>query len=228
MLSDEQIEANVAAIRATLEDLLSDRNDGGPPPLILNNLVNALPRLPCGNQGRIQALSCQSCQELTSVLPLPISECRFGTHKQCLVIHMIRTAEASVRLLTHSQHGRTVLAVGNALRIWFIWCLECLYICCSCCLLAQGLLWYASTRLMCSRRWQDWFGGIGLLSFLRDVGKHARVGTMLSRDSVRSRMEADNEGMSFTECAPRQFLHASKRWGSPWRAGAGAGRKGSY
>ena len=43
---------------------------------------------------------------------------------------------------------------------------------------------------------------MGLLDFLRDVGKHARVGTMLSRDSVRSRMELDNEGMSFTECAP--------------------------
>ncbi len=46
---------------------------------------------------------------------------------------------------------------------------------------------------------QEWFQGVGLLDFLRDVGKHARVGTMLSRDSVRSRMELDNEGMSYTE-----------------------------
>jgi hypothetical protein len=58
---------------------------------------------------------------------------------------------------------------------------------------------------------QEWFGGVSLLGFLRDVGKHARVGTMLSRDSVRSRMEADNEGMSFTECAP------GPAW--PWAAG---------
>lgn len=55
---------------------------------------------------------------------------------------------------------------------------------------------------MCLRV-QDWFKGVGLLDFLRDVGKYARVGTMLSRDSVRSRMEQDNEGMSFTEYAPR-------------------------
>jgi tyrosyl-tRNA synthetase len=40
---------------------------------------------------------------------------------------------------------------------------------------------------------------VGLLSFLRDVGKFARVGTMLSRDAVKSRMELDNEGISFTE-----------------------------
>ena len=45
---------------------------------------------------------------------------------------------------------------------------------------------------------------MSLLGFLRDVGKHARVGTMLSRESVRSRMDADNEGMSFTECAAKR------------------------
>lgn len=55
-------------------------------------------------------------------------------------------------------------------------------------------------QIQCLR--QDWFRDVSLLGFLRDVGKHARVGTMLSRESVRSRMEADNEGMSFTECAP--------------------------
>ena len=41
------------------------------------------------------------------------------------------------------------------------------------------------------------------LSFLRDIGKHFRVNTMLSRDSVKSRMAAPddetNEGISFTE-----------------------------
>ena len=45
----------------------------------------------------------------------------------------------------------------------------------------------------------DWFAGVGLLDFLRDVGKHARVGAMLSRDSVRNRMEGDGDGISFTE-----------------------------
>jgi len=44
----------------------------------------------------------------------------------------------------------------------------------------------------------DWFGGMSFLSFLRDVGKSARVGAMLAKDSVRSRMEAE-QGLSFTE-----------------------------
>ena len=50
-----------------------------------------------------------------------------------------------------------------------------------------------------ARHAQDWFQGVGLLTFLRDVGKYARVGTMLSRDAVKSRMELDNEGISYTE-----------------------------
>jgi tyrosyl-tRNA synthetase len=45
----------------------------------------------------------------------------------------------------------------------------------------------------------EWFGGMRFLEFLRNVGKFARVGTMLTRDAVKSRMEADNEGLSFTE-----------------------------
>jgi tyrosyl-tRNA synthetase len=31
----------------------------------------------------------------------------------------------------------------------------------------------------------DWFGGMGFLAFLREVGKFARVGTMIAKDSVR-------------------------------------------
>jgi tyrosyl-tRNA synthetase len=46
----------------------------------------------------------------------------------------------------------------------------------------------------------DWYRDMNVLSFLRDVGKHFRLGTMLSKESVRSRMERDdNAGMSFTE-----------------------------
>ena len=41
------------------------------------------------------------------------------------------------------------------------------------------------------------------LTFLRDIGKHFRVSTMLSRDSVKSRMasqtDATSDGISFTE-----------------------------
>uniref|UniRef100_A0A7S3R7S5 Tyrosine--tRNA ligase n=1 Tax=Dunaliella tertiolecta TaxID=3047 RepID=A0A7S3R7S5_DUNTE len=44
----------------------------------------------------------------------------------------------------------------------------------------------------------DWFGPMSFLAFLREVGKFARVGTMLSKDSVRTRMESES-GISFTE-----------------------------
>jgi tyrosyl-tRNA synthetase len=44
----------------------------------------------------------------------------------------------------------------------------------------------------------DWLGRFGLVDFLRDVGKHFRMGAMLARDSVRARLE-DAAGMSFTE-----------------------------
>lgn len=45
----------------------------------------------------------------------------------------------------------------------------------------------------------DWFGSMSAIDFLRDVGRHFRIGTMLSKDSVRSRMDASEEGMSYTE-----------------------------
>lgn len=45
---------------------------------------------------------------------------------------------------------------------------------------------------------RDWTEPMGVLEFLRDVGKFATVNTMLARDSVRSRMERD-AGISFTE-----------------------------
>lgn len=45
---------------------------------------------------------------------------------------------------------------------------------------------------------QEWFGSMGFLTFLREVGKHARVNVMLSRESVKQRLDRD-EGISFTE-----------------------------
>ncbi|KAK9806707.1 hypothetical protein WJX73_010861 [Symbiochloris irregularis] len=44
----------------------------------------------------------------------------------------------------------------------------------------------------------EWFGGMGMLAFLRDIGKFARVNVMLSRESVKQRLSRD-EGISFTE-----------------------------
>jgi tyrosyl-tRNA synthetase len=43
-----------------------------------------------------------------------------------------------------------------------------------------------------------WFKDFTFIEFLRDVGKHFRMGSMLNKDSVRSRLDSD-AGMSFTE-----------------------------
>ncbi|MGH7584801.1 MAG: tyrosine--tRNA ligase [Gemmatimonadales bacterium] len=42
----------------------------------------------------------------------------------------------------------------------------------------------------------EWLGGLGLLDFLRDAGKHFTIGWMLQKESVRSRLEG---GISLTE-----------------------------
>lgn len=44
----------------------------------------------------------------------------------------------------------------------------------------------------------DWFSKITFTDFLRDAGKHFRIGVMLGKESVRARMQSE-EGMSFTE-----------------------------
>ena len=45
---------------------------------------------------------------------------------------------------------------------------------------------------------REWTVGVGVLEFLRDVGKHITVGTMLGKESIRARLAGD-QGISFTE-----------------------------
>ncbi len=45
----------------------------------------------------------------------------------------------------------------------------------------------------------DWLGRVGLLDFLRDVGKHFSVNAMIARDSVKRRLETREHGISYTE-----------------------------
>lgn len=45
----------------------------------------------------------------------------------------------------------------------------------------------------------DWMGKFGYLEFLRDIGKHFPVGVMLAKDSVRSRLQRTDAGLSYTE-----------------------------
>ncbi|MGP5073031.1 tyrosine--tRNA ligase [Arthrobacter rhombi] len=44
----------------------------------------------------------------------------------------------------------------------------------------------------------DWTGPLSAIDFLREVGKHFRVGTMVKKDTVASRLNSD-EGISYTE-----------------------------
>jgi len=45
----------------------------------------------------------------------------------------------------------------------------------------------------------DWLCSLNLLEFLRDIGKHFSVNEMIKRDSVRTRLEERDQGISYTE-----------------------------
>jgi tyrosyl-tRNA synthetase len=47
----------------------------------------------------------------------------------------------------------------------------------------------------------EWLMPLDLLGFLRDIGKHFSVNEMIKRDSVRTRLEERDQGISFTEFA---------------------------
>jgi tyrosyl-tRNA synthetase len=44
----------------------------------------------------------------------------------------------------------------------------------------------------------DWWKEVRMLDFLRNVGRYARVGTMMAKESVKKRLESE-QGMSYTE-----------------------------
>ena len=44
----------------------------------------------------------------------------------------------------------------------------------------------------------DWFGPMTAIDFLREIGKHFRVGSMIKKDAVAQRLASD-EGISYTE-----------------------------
>ena len=67
----------------------------------------------------------------------------------------------------------------------------------------------------------DWVRPISVLDFLRDVGKHFSVNNMMTKDSVKSRMET---GISFTEFSysllqAYDFLHLQEKYGCLVQAG---------
>ncbi|XP_010549888.1 PREDICTED: tyrosine--tRNA ligase, chloroplastic/mitochondrial [Tarenaya hassleriana] len=63
----------------------------------------------------------------------------------------------------------------------------------------------------------DWWKDVKLLDFLRDIGKFARVGTMIAKESVKRRLESE-QGMSYTEFTYQllqgyDFVHLFKNEG---------------
>jgi tyrosyl-tRNA synthetase len=60
----------------------------------------------------------------------------------------------------------------------------------------------------------DWLTSLSLTDFLRDIGKHFSVSQMIAKESVKSRLDRDDVGLSFTEFSyillqSYDFLHLS-------------------
>ncbi len=70
----------------------------------------------------------------------------------------------------------------------------------------------------------DWMGKFGYLEFLRDVGKHFPVNVMLAKDSVKSRLERSDAGLSYTEFSymllqAYDFVYLHEHYGCEIQAG---------
>ncbi len=70
----------------------------------------------------------------------------------------------------------------------------------------------------------DWLLSLNLVAFLRDIGKHFTVNYMISKDSVRTRLERE-DGISFTEFSymllqSYDFLHLYETEGCSCRPAA--------
>ena len=69
----------------------------------------------------------------------------------------------------------------------------------------------------------DWTAPMSAIAFLRDIGKHYRLGTMLAKDTVARRLESD-QGISFTEFSYQimqgmDFLELYRRHGCTLQTG---------
>ena len=69
----------------------------------------------------------------------------------------------------------------------------------------------------------DWLGELSMLDFLRDTGKYFTINYMMSKDSVKNRMDREN-GLSFTEFSymllqSYDFLHLHNEMGCELQCG---------
>ena len=70
----------------------------------------------------------------------------------------------------------------------------------------------------------DWINKFSVLEFLRDIGKNFPVNVMLSKDSVRSRLERSDSGLSYTEFSymllqAYDFVHLNRAHGCELQVG---------
>lgn len=71
----------------------------------------------------------------------------------------------------------------------------------------------------------DWLGQLSYLDALRDIGKHFSVNAMIQKDSVRERLHARDQGISYTEFSymilqAYDFLHLFEKEGVTLQMGA--------
>lgn len=69
----------------------------------------------------------------------------------------------------------------------------------------------------------DWYTNVNVIEFVRSIGKYFRLGTMLGRSSVQSRLNSDT-GMSFTEFTYQvlqayDWLQLFKKYGCRFQIG---------
>ena len=70
----------------------------------------------------------------------------------------------------------------------------------------------------------DWTAGLSALDFLRDIGKHFRVNTMIKKDAVAARLNSEH-GISYTEFSYQvlqglDYLHLYREYGCTLQTGA--------
>jgi len=70
----------------------------------------------------------------------------------------------------------------------------------------------------------DWLGKVGFIDMMRDVGKHFSVNQMITRESVRRRLEEREHGISFTEFSYQllqayDFAHLYQAYGCRLQGG---------
>lgn len=70
----------------------------------------------------------------------------------------------------------------------------------------------------------DWTAGVDMLDFLRDIGKHFSVNSMIQKESVKQRLDREGAGISFTEFTymimqSYDFAELYKRYGCTLQIG---------